>query len=108
MFARGGHERVYKPTIDSPFDVPSFSISNDYFDKDKDIFYKAVKQATAGQIVVLTFHGVPDLEHSFAGTEQKQFTEYMKYLKDNKFIVLSMRDMARYINFEMANKQLVE
>ena len=108
LFARGGHERVYKPTIDSPFDVPSFSISNDYFDKDKDIFYKAVKQATAGQIVVLTFHGVPDLEHSFAGTEQKQFTEYMKYLKDNKFIVLSMRDMARYINFEMANKQLVE
>jgi peptidoglycan/xylan/chitin deacetylase (PgdA/CDA1 family) len=107
LFARGGHERVYKPTIDNPFDVPSFSISNDYFEKDKDLFYKAVKQATAGQIVVLTFHGVPDLEHPFAGTEQKQFLEYMKYLKDNHYTVLSLRDLIRYINPEMAAKQLI-
>ena len=107
LFARGGHERVYKPTFDSPFDVPSFSISNDYFKKDKDIFYKAVKQATTGQIVVLTFHGVPDLEHSFAGTEQKQFSEYMKYLKDNRYTVISLRDLTRYINPEMAAKRLI-
>ena len=25
-FGRGGHERPYRPTIDSPFDVPSFTI----------------------------------------------------------------------------------
>ncbi len=107
LFARGGHERAYKPTIDNPFDVPSFSISNDYFEKNKDLFYKAVKQATAGQIVVLTFHGVPDLEHPFAGTEQKQFSEYMKYLKDNQYTVIAMRDLSRYINPELAAKQLI-
>jgi hypothetical protein len=66
-----------------------------------------VKQATAGQIVVLTFHGVPDLEHPFTGTEQKQFLEYMKYLKDNHYTVLSLRDLIRYINPEMAAKQLI-
>ena len=27
-FGRGGHERPYRPTVDNPFDVPSFSITD--------------------------------------------------------------------------------
>ena len=27
-FGRGGHERPYRPTVDSPFDVPSFTITD--------------------------------------------------------------------------------
>lgn len=31
----------------------------------------------------------------------------MKYLKDNKYTVISMRDLSKYINPEMAAKQLI-
>jgi len=108
LFARGGHNRPYKPTVDNPFDTPSFSMSDSDAKKNKDVFYNAVKQATAGQIVILLFHGVPDLEHPTVGTEPARFEEYMKYLKDNKYSVISMRDMAKYVDAAKAAKQLAK
>jgi peptidoglycan/xylan/chitin deacetylase (PgdA/CDA1 family) len=106
LFARGGHNRPYKPAVDNPLDTPSFSMSDSDAKKNKDVFYNAVKQATPGQIVILLFHGVPDLEHPTVGTEPARFEEYMKYLKDNKYSVISMRDMAKYIDAVKAAKQL--
>jgi len=105
-FARGGHERPYRPTADNPLDVPSFSISDSDIQRDKDIFYKAVKQAIAGQAVVLTFHGVPDGEHPAVGTNPVIFEEYAKYLKDNQYTVIAMRDLATYVDAAKAAQLL--
>ena len=55
-------------------------------------FKKAVDQADAKHIPILTFHGVPDLEHPWVTTSPEKFKTYMKYLKDNDFKVISLRD----------------
>ena len=93
FFGRGGHERAYKPTVDSPFDVPSFTIH----DGTTNTFYSALSQATAGQIVVYCFHGVPDLEHPPVSLQPATFTNMVNYLKSNNYNVLSMRNLGRYI-----------
>jgi peptidoglycan-N-acetylglucosamine deacetylase len=55
-------------------------------------FKKAVDQADAKHIPILTFHGVPDIEHPWVNTDQKKFMQYMNYLKANDFKVIALRD----------------
>lgn len=57
-----------------------------------DQFKKAVDQADAQHIPILTFHGVPDIEHPWVNTDPEKFKRYMKYLKDNNFKVIALRD----------------
>ena len=94
-FGRGGHERPYRPTVDNPFDVPSFSIT-DGLPIEK--FIKQVQQACQGRVVVFTFHGVPDMEHPPVSLEPATFKAMMQYLKDNHYQCLALRDMAKYID----------
>ena len=94
-FGRGGHERPYRPTVDHPFDVPSFSITDG---TPIEKFIQQVQQACQGRVVVLTFHGVPDLEHPPVSLEPATFKAMMRYLKDNNYECIPMRDMAKYIN----------
>jgi len=94
-FGRGGHERPYRPTVDNPFDVPSFSITDG---TPVEKFIRQVQQACHGRVVVLTFHGVPDLEHPPVSLEPTMFKAMMRYLKDNGYQCIAMRDMARYID----------
>ena len=94
-FGRGGHERPYRPTVDNPFDVPSFSMSDGI---SMENFTKKVQQACQGRVVVLTFHGVPDLEHPPVSLKPATFRAMMQYLKDNNYQCIAMRDMARYID----------
>lgn len=101
VFARGGHEHPYTPGIDSPLDVPSFTIHDNSL-KNKDSFAKAAQQATQGRIVVFTFHGVPDLEHPSVGVEPARFEELLQYLKENHFTVIALRDMAKYVDARKA------
>ena len=100
-FARGGHCRAYRPTVDSPFDVPSFSISN----SDRiETFIGYVRQATGGRVVVLTLHGVPDIEHPWVNLDPARFEEMMQYLKDNGYKTIAMRDLAGYVDVAKAAK----
>ncbi|NQV31524.1 MAG: family 78 glycoside hydrolase catalytic domain, partial [Phycisphaeraceae bacterium] len=101
MFARGGGERAYVPTQDNPFNTPSFAV-HDGFLKNKDSFANAAKQATAGQVVIFTFHGVPDLEHPWVNTKPADFEACMAYLKDNGYTVIAMRDLVSYVNVDNA------
>ena len=101
LFGRGGHERPYRPTVDNPFDVPSFTIKDGLPIKN---FIKQVQQACQGQVVVLTFHGVPDMEHRGVSLEPETFRGMMQYLKDNHYQCIAMRDMARYIDPAKAAK----
>lgn len=55
IFGRGGHFRPYRPTVDNPFDIPCLGASTVVE------FIVSVRQATAGKISVITYHGVPDI-----------------------------------------------
>ena len=63
-----------------------------------DDFKRAVSQARHGKIAVLQFHGVPDTAHDWVNTPKEQFEAYMKYLADNEFTVIALRDLAQYVD----------
>ena len=94
-FGRGGHERTYRPTVDNPFDVPSFTVRDGV---SVETFIKQAQQACQGRIVVFCFHGVPDMEHPSVGLEPATFKVMMEYLKANHYQCIAMRDLAKYID----------
>jgi len=98
--ARIGGDTVYHPLADNPYYVPSFSTAGT--DKEKVLGF--IQQAKNGNIVVLTIHGVPDLPHPWVTTPPALFEEYLQYLKENNYIVISMRTLMQYINTEEAHK----
>jgi len=98
IFARGGHERAYRPLVDNPLDAPSFTFHDERLNGNKNCFTEVAKMATNGRIPIFTFHGVPDIEHPTVGVEPARFEELMKYLKDNQYTVISMRDVAKYVD----------
>jgi peptidoglycan-N-acetylglucosamine deacetylase len=93
--SEGGRGPTYDPTIHHPLLVPTTGASGpDWSFED---FVWAVEQAKDGKITVLTFHGVPALEHPWVHTEPETFETYMKYLHDNGYTVIALRDLARYV-----------
>lgn len=55
-------------------------------------FQKAVDQADDSHVPIITFHGVPDVEHPWVNTDRHRFIEYVRYLKENNFKVIALRD----------------
>ena len=102
LFARGGHGRTYRPTVDNPFDVPSFAVGG--VGMTLEGFISAVQQAVASRVVVLTFHGTPDSEHPAVGTNPDLFEDMVEYCKANNYNVIAMRDLAQYIDTAKAAK----
>ena len=100
-FGRGGHERPYRPTLDNPFDVPSFTITES---QPIEEFVKKAQQACQGRVVVYCFHGVPDMEHGSVGVEPATFKVMMQYLKANNYKCIAMRDLAEYMDPAKAAK----
>ncbi len=91
-FARGGHNRPYRPTVDHPLEIPSMWCS------EREDFSKLVRQATGGKIVAICYHGVPDMEHPSVSLDPEVFKAQMQYLKDNHYQAIALRDLAEYIN----------
>jgi len=60
-------------------------------------FKVVVNQAKKGEVVVLQFHGVPDIAHRWVHTPPDQFREYMNYLKENNFRVIALKDVEKYL-----------
>lgn len=98
QFARIGSNRVYDPVADHPYLVPSFTTTG----TDRDRVLNALQEARSAKIVVLTIHGVPDYAHDWVTTPPALFAEYMQYLHDNKYKVIALRDLAKYINVREA------
>lgn len=96
LFARAGGGRPYNPTVDNPLTLSSFSTSGN----DKERVLTAIQQAKNGQIVIFTIHGVPDYAHPQVTTPPELFEEYLKYLHDNHYKVIALRDLAKYINIK--------
>jgi peptidoglycan-N-acetylglucosamine deacetylase len=101
-FARAGGGRPYDPLKDHPLLVPSWATDS----TNKEEIMQALEQARDGKIVVLTIHGVPDIEHPWVDTPQTLFKEYLQYFSDNRFNVLSMKGLERYVNVMEAKKML--
>jgi len=98
IFARGGHNRAYRPTVDNPFEIPSLWCYN------LEEFVKMVRQAAGGKIVAICYHGVPDMEHPGVSLDPEVFKVQMQYLKDNHYKVIALRDLVDYIDPVKAEK----
>lgn len=102
QFSRAGGQRPYDPTTDHPLLIPSWVMNS----TNKPLIMDALREARDGKIIVLTIHGVPDTEHPWVNTTPELFKEYLQYLKENHFTVVSLRDLAKYIKVKEAMKIL--
>jgi peptidoglycan/xylan/chitin deacetylase (PgdA/CDA1 family) len=84
---------AYEPGVDHPLLIPSAGDARPNW-KLAD-FTRAVGQARQGKIAVLQFHGVPDTAHDWVNTSREQFEEYLKYLADNQYRVIALRDLMK-------------
>ncbi len=102
QFARTGGDRAYDPEKDHPYLIPSFTM----IDTNKAVIMGALQLAKNGKILVLTIHGVPDLPHPWVTTHPALFEEYLKYLRDNNYKVIAMRELIEYIDVTKAMEQI--
>jgi peptidoglycan/xylan/chitin deacetylase (PgdA/CDA1 family) len=93
---KSGEGAAYQPGIDHPLLIPSAGDSRPEWTLDD--FKRAVQKAKHGRIAVLQFHGVPDTAHAWVNTPQERFEEFMQYLADEKYTVIAMRDLSRYVD----------
>jgi peptidoglycan-N-acetylglucosamine deacetylase len=91
-----GRGFAYEPGRDHPMLIPSAGDARP--DWTLDDFKRAVSQAKDGRIAVLQFHGVPDREHTWVHTPPERFHEYMRYLKDEGYRVIALRDLEKYVD----------
>ena len=68
---------------------------------------KAFGEARNGKVVVLTIHGVPDMEHPWVTTPPELFKEFLQYLSDQHFKVISLRELDNYVNSGEAIQKFV-
>jgi len=102
-FARAGGGRAYDPQSDHPLLVPSWAMTSN----NKQQIMEAFNEARNSKIVVITIHGVPDVEHPWVNTSPELFKEYLQYLSENHFKVIALRDLNRYINVKKAIKSII-
>lgn len=95
-----GKGTAYEPGQDHPLLLPTAGDARPAWTLDD--FKAAVAQARDGRIAVLQFHGVPEGEHPWVHTPREKFEAYMKYLHENQFKVIAVRDLARYVDPEAA------
>ena len=95
-----GRGVAYEPGLDHPLLIPSAGDARpDWTIED---FKRAVEQARYGRIAVLQFHGVPDNQHPWVHSPRDMFENYMRYLADNKFNVIALRDVEKYVDSNIA------
>jgi peptidoglycan/xylan/chitin deacetylase (PgdA/CDA1 family) len=95
QFARAGGARAFDPAADDPLTLPQAFDGKP--DSTLEQFKAAVAQARDGKVVVMTFHGVPDVKHPWVNTDPEKFTAYLQHLKETGCKVIAMRDLARYL-----------
>ena len=86
---------LYNPKINNPLLVPSSGLAIPEWTLSD--FKTIVDRAKDGKIVVFQFHGVPDHRHPSCTTPPERFEEFVKYLSDNNFNVISLRDARKYV-----------
>ena len=87
--ARTTEHTIWNLHQTDPMRVPCFSIT----ENNEADFYTAVNLAVECDCCapVILYHGVPDIHHPWCNTPEKMFADQMKFLSDNGFRVISMR-----------------
>ncbi len=88
----------FDPQKHHPLLIPT--TADAYPDWTMEHFQKAISSVAPGEIIVLQFHGVPDIAHPWVHTPPEKFKEYMLYLKENGYRAIAMRDLEAYIDFD--------
>jgi peptidoglycan/xylan/chitin deacetylase (PgdA/CDA1 family) len=60
-------------------------------------FQRVVESGKPGEIIVLQFHGVPDVKHPWVNTSPDLFKQCMTYLSGHKFRVIALKDVAKFL-----------
>ena len=92
--SEGGRGPAYDPNIHHRLLIPTTGASGPNWSFDD--FVWAVEQAKDEKIAILTFHGVPALEHPWVNTFPDDFKVYMDFLNDHGFTVIALRDLSKY------------
>jgi peptidoglycan/xylan/chitin deacetylase (PgdA/CDA1 family) len=92
-----GNGVAYEPGRDHPLLLPSAGDARPAWTLEN--LKRAVSQARNGNIAILQFHGAPDVEHPWVHTPPERFEEYMRYLHDEGFTAIAMRDLAAYVDW---------
>ena len=91
----GGRGPAYAPDVHHPLLIPSTGVAGPNWGFEDLVW--AVEQAKDGKIAVLTFHGVPALEHPWVDVSPELFKTYMDYLRDSGCTVVALRDLTKYV-----------
>lgn len=87
---------MYDPKRNDPLLIPSAGdVGADWT---LTFFKQVVSQAKDGKIAVLVFHGVPDLLNPALDTSEGHFASYLRYLAEENYNVIALRDLKRYID----------
>ena len=86
---------AFDPSRHHPLLIPT--TGDAYPDWTLEHFQRVLAKAEPGRIVVLQFHGVPDIAHPWVHTPPERFSEYMAYLKEQGYHVLALRDVEQYL-----------
>jgi peptidoglycan/xylan/chitin deacetylase (PgdA/CDA1 family) len=91
-----GRGLAYEPGLDHPLLIPTTGDARPTWTLDN--LKTSVGMAKHGNIAVLQFHGVPDTAHSWVNTPPENFAAFMQYLADERYTVIAMRDLAKYVD----------
>jgi hypothetical protein len=91
----GGRGPAYDPRQHEPLLVPTTGAAGPHCSVDD--LKRSVDQAREGKVCILTFHGVPDLEHPWVHTDPDVFQSCLRYLNDSRCSVIALRDLRRYV-----------
>ena len=92
-FARVGGSKLFNPATDSLLAIPSYVVISS--DKHFSNVMKALEKLNAGETIVLTIHGVPDVIHPDYSTTVASLTEILEFIKKKKFDVVAMKDLEK-------------
>ncbi|MEL0454980.1 polysaccharide deacetylase family protein [Flavobacteriaceae bacterium SZ-1-7] len=102
-YARAGGKRPYNPLEDHPYLIPSWAMKTDNIE----LIRTAFSEAKNGNIVVITVHGVPDIEHPWVDTSPEVFKSHLEFLSRNNYKVISISDLDDYIDVDEALKTII-
>ncbi len=88
---------AYDPALHDPLLIPT--TGNALPGWSLEFFQRVLDKAGEG-VVVLQFHGVPDIAHNWVHTPPENFRHYMQELQRQGFSVLALRDLAELVPAE--------
>jgi len=95
----GGRGPAYQPGVDHPLLIPTTGDARP--DWEFEDFRSATERGGGGKVVILQFHGVPDNAHPWVTTSPDKFEMFMNHLARERYQVISLRDLAKYVDAEV-------